>query len=235
MAKKTKRLQDHDTPRFNDPEVERPLPPVEKKTQEQHESDIRIQAAAELTRELVKGKGRTRASFIDVAEASVAAFRGAQGIAARLRIEYEFAPRGSKQRTDILKTLGEMVSKLRDSNVDSTSVASLSDEEIEAEILDILNNSQVKDAGSPKTDEGKLLLESALMAEGEKEFAALEEEIRQLDQSHSIDLLAADLIEEERNKAMVDKGISTAVVPPKSLIEDGDEEEYDFEEVVYDE
>lgn len=231
MMGKTRRqpAADMPTPRYDDPELGKKLKAARERAQEKERTDEeKTELAADLARELIKGRGRGRVSSTDMAEASVAAFRGVQGIAARLRIEYEHAPRGSKQRTDILKILKDMVQDLKESQ-EVTSVSSLTDDEIKREILDLINGSQRKDAGSPKTEDGKLLLEATLMGEGADEFASLEAEIAQLDESHEIDKIAADMLNDADNRAMLDKGVTGAIVPP----EDAEDEPEDFDSVEY--
>lgn len=225
----TKKRPAHEEPpaRFDDPSVVAPLSRAKSLP-----VDEKVAAAAELAKRLIKGKGKQRASMVDLAEAGVAAFRGAQGIAARMRVEYEHSPAGSKQRLEYMKMVKDMVKDLKE-NEERASVSSLTDEEIEAEIVSILSGMSERDGGSPKTTGGKMLLESALLQEGEEEFAELESEMRQLDQSHEIDKIAADILQDTSNKSMVEKGLVSAVVPPEE--EDGDVDDSEFENIEYEE
>ena len=229
MAIKKRPAHEEPPARFDDPSVVAPLARARKSGP----VDEKVAAAAELAKRLIKGKGKQRASMVDLAEAGVAAFRGAQGIAARMRVEYEHSPAGSKQRLEYMKMVKDMVKDLKE-NEERASVSSLTDEEIENEIISILSGMSERDGGSPKTTGGKMLLESALLQEGEEEFAELESEMRQLDQSHEIDKIAADILQDSSNKSMVEKGLVSAVVPPEEE-EEGDVDDSEFENIEYEE
>lgn len=231
MAKRTKDTPLTAPPRYDDPELTRQLAAGRAAKIQAADAELseeeKTALTADLARELIRGKKQGRVGLVDLAEASVHAFRGANGIAARLRIEYEHAPVGSRQRTDILKILKDMLQNLKE-NQEQTAVSSISDEEIEREIMEMISGAQQqRDTGSPKTARGKRLLTDALMAEGENEYAQLEQEIKALDDNHEIDLLAADMLAKASNEGMAEKGISGAIIP------DEETEDADFDSIEY--
>lgn len=148
--------------------------------------------ARERAQKALKGAtARERSSKADLAEASVGAFRGAAGVAARLRIEYEALPKGTPQRTAILKMLWDMV-KENDRQNEQASVDGMSDKEIEDEIAMIMEGRMKKDIGSPKTQAGREMLNEFLAGVGEDEYAEMEREIRGLDESFEFDKAAVE-------------------------------------------
>ena len=155
------------------------------------------ESAIEAARKLLKGKTRSRASMSDVADDCMSSFRGSQGLAARLRIEYEFAPRGSAQRARILQIVFDLIKENKRNNLEVKSTDMMTDEEIDAEIMAIVSGANQKDVGSPKTAKGRNLLEAALLGDG-AEYAELEHEMLELDENHELDKLAAELSERER-------------------------------------
>lgn len=212
-------------PRFDDPKLD-------KLKAKQAVRDKR-QLAAELAKQLVKGNSLKGASLNELAESVISSFRGVRGIGARLRILYERAPPGSKQQLDVLKITTDLLKSLKDDE-SKTSASDLTDEEIESEIQAIILGMQEPDGGSPKTEEGKELLETVLLSEGQREYAALEREIMELDESHKIDELAADILEEANNDVMSENGVTPAIIPSQEDAADDETPGDDYLNVRYD-
>ena len=163
--------------------------------------------ARERARKALTGAtSKERSSKADLAEASVGAFRGAVGIAARLRIEYEASDKGSSQRANILKTLWDMV-KENDRQNESASIDGMSDQEIEDEIALIMEGRMKKDIGSPHTQAGRELLNDLLSSVGEDEYASLEREMKALDENFEFDKPSRHLAERQ-TKTTTKKSLS---------------------------
>lgn len=150
--------------------------------------------ARERAQKALKGAvSRERSSKADLAESSVGAFRGSAGIAARLRIEYEALPKGSPQRTAILKMLWDMV-KENDRQNEQASVDGMSDQDLEDEIAMIMEGRMKKDIGSPKTQAGREMLNEFLAGVGDDEYAEMEREIAALDENFEFDKAAVEAL-----------------------------------------